>query len=123
MAYVWRDFLGLFSTTNERFWTFFLCVAKLPMRATLALRPMLRPRCWGDCTLWLCGWLGLLRLRGDACWSDAAVVCLVCSAEWRDAAAAFPRVRHDHAGPFRGFGTTTACQWLSTARVKLASVL
>ena len=40
VAYVWRDFLGRFSTTNERFWTFFLCVAKLPMRATFAERPM-----------------------------------------------------------------------------------
>ena len=40
MAYVWRDFLGRFSTTKERFWTFFLWVAKLPMRATFAERPM-----------------------------------------------------------------------------------
>ena len=40
MAYVCRDFFGRFSTTKERFWTFFLWVAKLPMRATFAERPM-----------------------------------------------------------------------------------
>ena len=37
----------------------------------------------------------LLRLRGDACWSDAASGRLMCSAEWRDAAATYPADGHE----------------------------
>ena len=59
VAYVCRDFFGRFLTTKERFWTFFLWVAKLPMRATFAERPM--------CVRAASASLALLRLRGDAC--------------------------------------------------------
>ena len=46
----------------------------------------------------------LLRLRGDACWSDAAAA-VVCSIEWRDAAAAYPARRHESTKAFCDFGT------------------
>ena len=72
VAYVCRDFFGRFSTTSERFWTFFLWVAKLPMRATFAERPMCvcarRRRLWVPLFRWVRG--AATSARSDA----AAVV-------------------------------------------------